>query len=333
MTAATTPPVRAPWRTAWQEALYGEDGFYRSSAPAEHFATSVQGVPGAGEVLAEAVLALARRHGCPAVVDVGAGRGELLGHLRRLEPALRLTGVDVVARPDGLEVDDWLVSPGGAALPPTLTGLRDTLVLAHEWLDVVPCPVAERDTDGVWRAVTVAPDGTEGRGAPLAGPDLAWADRWLGPEVLRAEVGRTRDLAWAELVRRVDLGVVVAVDYGHTRADRPHHGTLTGFRSGREVEPVPDGSCDLTAHVAVDSLQDVTVDHRPTRCHVSRQWEVLRDLLPAPTAPAPTDQPPRELARTDPSAYLAALARRGALAALTAPGGLGSFRWVVAVRG
>ena len=44
------------------------------------------------------------------------------------------------------------------------------------------------------------------------------------------------------------------VDYGHARADRPAAGTLTGYREGRQVAPVPDGSCDLTAHVAMDSL-------------------------------------------------------------------------------
>lgn len=306
------------WQDAWHDALYGPDGFYRRAAPAEHFATSVQGVPGAGEVLAEAVLALAHRHRCTRVVDVGAGRGELLAHLRRLDPDLRLTGVDVVGRPPGLDAD-WRVSPGGHDLPPDLVGLRSCLVLAHEWLDVVPCPVVERDEHGVWRVVTVRRDGTEALGPPLDGEDLDWARRWLDPHVRRAEVGRPRDRAWADLVSRVETGLVVAVDYGHTRAERPVHGTLTGFRSGREVDPVPDGSCDLTAHVAVDSLGGDVV----------RQCDALRDLLPD-TARAPL---PHALARTEPAAYLRGLARRGAVAALTAPGGLGDFRWVSVTRG
>lgn len=305
------------WEDAWAEALYGEHGFYRRASPADHFATSVQGIPGGGELLAEAVLALARRHGCSHVVDVGAGRGELLGHLRRLDPGLRLTGVDVVGRPHGPDVD-WLVSPGGAVLPARLSGLQDCLVLAHEWLDVVPCPVVERDDQGVWRAVTVTRDGTERPGAPLEGDDLAWADRWLDADVHRAEVGRPRDLAWADLVSRVRRGLVVAVDYGHTRADRPRHGTLTGFRCGREVDPVPDGRRDLTAHVAVDSLGG----------HVLRQADILRDLL----SPDPARPPTHALARSEPTAYLRSLARRGALAALTARDGLGGFRWVLAVR-
>lgn len=45
----------------------------------------------------------------------------------------------------------------------------------------------------------------------------------------------------------------MAVDYAHVREARPPFGTLTGFRSGREVRPVPDGSCDLTSHVALDA--------------------------------------------------------------------------------
>lgn len=325
MPVVSTSSARVPWRTAWQRALYGEGGFYRTGAPAEHFATSAQGVPGGGEVLAAAVLALARRHRCTRVVDVGAGRGELLAHLRRLDTGLRLVGVDVGAPPARLDVDDWLVSPGGPDLPDGLTDLRDTLVLAHEWLDVVPCAVVQRDDTGVWRVVTVASDGTEALGPPLDGEDLAWAARWLDDEVGRAEVGRTRDLALADLVSRVRAGVVVAVDYGHTAAGRPREGTLTAFRGGREVTPVPDGSCDLTAHVAVDSLVhhvgSVAGAGAPV---VLTQRQALDDLCPTP--PDPDRQ---GLARRDPTAYLAGLARRAALGALRAPGGLGDFSWVV----
>ena len=313
------------WEDAWHLALYASAGFYRLHAPADHFVTSVQGVPGAGQLLAEAVLALARRHRCTRVVDVGAGRGELLRALRTLDRDLDLLGVDVVAPPPGLDAE-WATSPGGAALPPELRGLRDTLVIAHEWLDVVPAPVVQREDPGVWRVVTVAPDGTESLGPVLDGADLAWAERWLTEDVRRAEIGRTRDQAWADLVGRVDSGVAVAVDYCHTAADRPRHGTLTGFRAGREVAPVPDGSCDLTAHVAVDSLAAATTGAAPT---VLTQAEALRDLLGEHQGRAPD----RALARTAPTAYLEALARRGALTALTAPGGLGGFRWVMATRG
>lgn len=320
-----------PWERAWQDALYGPRGFYRSTPPAAHFATSAQGIPGGGALLATAVAELARRHGCTRVVDVGAGGGELLAHLRRVAPDLHLTGVDVVDRTRP-EVDRWLVSAGGTALPDELHDLTGTLVVAHEWLDVVPCPVVERDEHGVWRAVAVTPDGTESLGSPVEDPDaLAWLARWVPDPVRRAEVGLPREHAAADLLGRVDDGVLLVVDYAHERDDRPPHGTLTGFRDGQQVQPVPDGSCDLTAHVAVDSLRDHLLNDPHllagghVDCELLTQREALADLLRA--APVP-----HELARRDPAAYLEALARRGALRTLTAPGGLGDFRWLVARR-
>ncbi|WP_237768081.1 SAM-dependent methyltransferase [Serinicoccus sp. CNJ-927] len=355
-----TQDTSLSWEAAWQEALYGAGGFYRRSAPAAHFATSAQGIPGGGRVLAEAVAALAARHGCDRVVDVGAGRGELLAELRRVSPALHLTGVDVVARPAGLDVEEWHVAPGGTALPDTLRDLDATLLLAHEWLDVVPCPVVQRDGTGVWRTVEVSRTAQGGRwrdslGAPVEGEELAWVRRWLGdgPEgapagpllrrtgsaavthqrsgtasadesVVRAEVGLPREVAFADVVRRVRSGLVVAVDYGHTAEDRPAHGTLTGFRGGRQVDPVPDGSCDLTAHVAVDALAASLPS--PTGHPVvtpRRQREVLRDLLGDPSAPVP-----HALARDQPRAYLDALARRAAARTLSS-GVLGDFWWLV----
>ncbi|WP_238154327.1 SAM-dependent methyltransferase [Ornithinimicrobium sufpigmenti] len=313
-----------PWEVAWQDSLYGPGGFYRHHAPAEHFVTSAQGLPGAGRILAEAVLALARTYGCRRVVDLGAGRGELLAQLRSLAPDLHLTGVDVVPAPAALEVDRWLVSPGGATLPDALEDLHDTLVLAHEWLDVVPCHVVEREegTAAGWRSVLVTVDGDEHPGPAPVGPDLGWARRWLSPEVRRAEIGRSRDRAFADLLSRVRSGLVVVVDYGHTAEDRPRHGTLTGFRDGREVAPVPDGGCDLTAHVAFDSLAQ-----EAGACRLTRQGAVLRELVGDPTDPVP-----HHLASTDPQGYLAAVARRAALTALTTRGGLGDFRWLLAPR-
>ncbi len=333
MSAPAPPDSATPWDRAWQEALYAADGFYRQGAPAAHFATSARGIPGAGPLLAEAVVALAHRHGCDRVVDVGCGRGELLAQVRTLDASLHLTGVDVVPRPSTLEVDAWLVSPGGAALPRGLRDLERTLVVAHEWLDVVPCPVVARDDAGVWRSLDVAPDGTEELGPVVHGEDLAWVRRWLddGPGRAedrapdrRGEVGRPREAALADLLGRVRSGLVVVVDYGHTADDRPRGGTLTGFRAGREVTPVPDGTCDLTAHVAVDALlASLGTSPATDPPQLVRQREVLHDLLGDPGPPVP-----HALARTDPQAYLDALARRAALTTLTS-GALGDFWWLL----
>lgn len=308
------------WDEAWQEALYGHEGFYRRAAPAEHFATSAQGLGSSGLVLAQALLELAARHGLTHIVEVAAGHGELLAAIAAGgQQGVALTGVDIVGRPSDLPPEvGWLRSPGGAALPESLTNLTSVLVVAHEWLDVVPCPVAERDPGGSWRHVMVDASGAERPGEPAAGEDLAWLSRHVPDHVERAEIGLPRDTAYANLVSRVETGLVLAIDYGHTASTRPRAGTLTGYRDGTQVPPVPDGTCDLTAHVAVDSL---AADQRQT------QREALHDLL------GPARLPPHELSRTDPTAYLTALTRANALATLTAREGLGGFWWATSLRG
>lgn len=308
------------WQAAWQAALYGADGFYRRpEGPAGHFTTSAQGIPGTGPVLAEAVLALADRHGLSTIVEIGAGRGELLRELHGLDRTRSLQGVDVVDRPGDLpDPVDWLRSPGGPGLPAELAGLDEVLVIAHEWLDVVPCPVVVRSPMGPWRYVTVDPvTGDERADEAASGADLDWLGTHVPDHVRRAEIGRPRDTAYADLCSRVLRGLVVAVDYGHTREDRPVEGTLIGYRDGASVPPVPDGSCDLTAHVAIDSLG---------ADRLVRQRDILHDLL------GRWPLPDHDLARTDPSAYLLGLQRANVLATLTAPTGLGGFWWATTLR-
>ena len=132
---------------------------------------------------------------------------------------------------------------------------------------------------------------------------------------MRAEIGRPRDEAWGSAVGTLRAGLAVAVDYAHVRDARPLFGTLTGFRAGREVQPVPDGSCDITAHVALDAcaLPGATL---------TTQREALADLGVWAT------RPPLSLASTDPTAYVRALAAAGEAAELTARPGLGDFGWL-----
>ena len=127
-------------------------------------------------------------------------------------------------------------------------------------------------------------------------------------------MGRARDEAWADLVSRVDSGTLVAVDYGHTGTARPAGGTLTAYASGQLTTPVPDGSCDLTAHVAVDTLDADVV--RPQR-------EALQALGLTGATPA------HALARADPRAYLAGLEHASTEAQLLDRDGFGGFWWAV----
>lgn len=303
------------WREAWGEALYGVDGFYRRhEGPAGHFTTSAHGELGA--VLAEAVALLADQTGVCRVVDVACGRGELLRRLHDRRPDLELVGVDVVDRPRDLPAAvEWLRSPGGAALPDGLRGL-DAVVIAHEWLDVVPCTVAEVDDDGALREVLVDAHGTETLGGDLTADDRAWADAWWPTTTPgeRVEIGLSRDLAWRDLLSRSGSGVTIAVDYGHTRTARPSHGTLTAYREGQLTDAVPDGLRDLTAHVATDSLG---ADEVLTQ----------RDLLHRLGLTARTPEHAR--AGTDPLGYVRDLGRASTIAALTDPHGLGGFHWAM----
>jgi SAM-dependent MidA family methyltransferase len=312
------PMTWTSWTQAWDRALYGEDGFYHQLAgPAGHFSTASQGMPQIGELLAGALVELMDQQGLQTLVDVGCGRGELLEQVHRLCPQVRCVGVDVIARPQLSNPIGWLRSPGGERLPDELDALSDTLVFANEWLDVVPCPIAELDEDGELREVLVnTPTGDERLGDPVSGTDRQWAQAFwpVGPLEPgdRVEIGTTRDRAWENLVSRVRSGLAVAVDYGHTIDSRPAPGTLTGFRAGRQVLPIPDGSCDLTAHVAMDSLtHEELVDQRTA----------LRQLG------VNGRTPPHDLARSHPAAYLRDLSTASAATALTARGGLGDFMW------
>ncbi|MFF0434685.1 SAM-dependent methyltransferase [Streptomyces sp. NPDC004327] len=237
-----------------ERALYGPGGFFlRPEGPAGHFRTSVHASP----LFAGAVARLLARTAAEldtdevAFTDVGAGRGELLrGVLAAAPPGLRLRayGVERAVRPAGLDPRiTWT-----DRIPDGERGL----LFANEWLDNVPVDVAQVDEDGTVRYVEVRADGTERPGAVVTGADAAWLERWwpLGRPGERAEIGRPRDAAWAAAVGSLAAGTAIAVDYAHLlRTGRPPFGTLTAFRDGREVPAIPDGSRDLTAHVALDA--------------------------------------------------------------------------------
>ncbi|WP_327033662.1 SAM-dependent methyltransferase [Micromonospora ureilytica] len=383
------------WRDAMSRALYGPGGFFVAGAgPADHFRTSVHASPAFTSALLRLISEVDSTLGHPPrfdVVDVGAGRGELLraihqavggavGVSARLSPdepssvaarpsladRIRFTAVEYAHRPENLpEEITWT-----AEIPTKITGV----LLATEWLDNVPLDIAAHTEDG-WRYLLVDPtSGTETIGDPVSPADLEWLTKWwlspasplstdsdpsLGvagtdptsgsesgfgaarpaqgssltarsrpgcPETPhsdhRAEIGRTRDEAWADAVSKIERGLAVAVDYGHLRENRPVHGTLTGYRGGRQVPPVPDGSSDVTAHVAMDSV--ASAGAAVARCAYSLvlQREALRALG------ADGGRPSLSLAGTDPVGYVRALAAASAVAELTDPAGLGGHLWL-----
>ncbi|MFT2017878.1 SAM-dependent methyltransferase [Streptomyces sp. 796.1] len=254
------------------------------------------------------------------------------GVARGLVGRLRPCAVERAERPAGLDPRiEWLPE---LPAPGSLTGL----LIANEWLDNVPLDVVEVAADGMPRLVRVAPDGTERLGGPVSAADAAWLAAWwpLGPEPgLRAELGAPRDAAWARAVACLDAGLAIAVDYAHERAERPPYGTLTGFRAGREVRPVPDGSCDLTAHVALDACAAAgaraagaaeTPTPTPGRGAAAPTIRTQRAALHALGVQG--RRPPLAQASSDPVGYLRALGAAGAAAELTDPAGLGRFRWL-----
>jgi SAM-dependent MidA family methyltransferase len=301
------------WRQAMAEALYGPGGFYRSSgAPGRHFRTAAHTSP----LWPRAWLTFAERvyDALPAaerdeftVVDMGAGGGELIGGLASIAPpAWRLVGVDLAPRPEALtDRVEWHAAP-----PADVVGL----VVAVEWLDVVPVDVAERTADG-WRLVQVDGDGAERLGPPATAADAAWLDRWW-PGAGRAEIGRSRDEAWRDLAGRLRRGVAVAVDYAVV-PERDVGGTLTGYRDGRQVRPVPDGSMDLTAHVHMQSCAG-------NGARLMTQREALKRLGVDGRVPPYGG---------DPGRYAMALSDASNAAELLDPDGLGGFTWLVETRG
>jgi SAM-dependent MidA family methyltransferase len=352
------------WREAMRTALYGPGGFYaRGEPPSRHFRTSAHVSP----AYAGAMLGLLREAdaalGHPArldLVDVGAGRGELLGQLlglideasrpgrdpdeasrpgrdrdeatpprrdryeasrlgrdRGLAARINARAVEIAPRPAGLDPRiGWQASP-----PDAITGL----VIASEWLDNIPLDVAELTPDGPRLVLVETGSGAERPGPPPRPADLAWSRTWwpLHAPGDRAELGRTRCQAWAGVVRRISRGLAVTADYGHLRAGRPRQGTLTGYRDGRVVRAIPDGSRDITAHVALDACAAAGQAAGATATVLTTQRRALRALG------VTGRRPPVARAGADPLGYARALCRASEEAELIDAHGLGAFGWLV----
>jgi SAM-dependent MidA family methyltransferase len=356
------------WRAAMQEALYGSGGFYaRGECPAAHFRTSVHASPRYAAAVLDLLREVDRSLGHPGrldLVDIGAGQGELLTQVLSMarhlpdDPATpslaqRISphAVDLTPRPAALDGQiRWhRPEPSRITGPPRITGL----VIANEWLDTIPLDVAELAGDGP-RLVLVDPATCAERPGPLAdGADQAWLRRWWPLRRVgdRAEIGVPRCAAWADVVGRLEAGLALGADYGHVRTDRPAQGTLAGYRDGRPVRPIPDGSRDITAHVAIDACAAAgetaacTAARETAACTAAGEVAACAAAGAGSAATARTlltsqraalralglrgSRPPVALARADPAGYLAALRRASEEAELTDAGGLGGFSWLL----
>ncbi|HVF19831.1 MAG TPA: SAM-dependent methyltransferase [Mycobacteriales bacterium] len=325
-----------PWREAMHEALYGDGGFYHRAegGPGHHFRTSSTASPH----FARALLRLAAHVDASldfpdpfVLVEVAAARGALLTTLAtlaaeeapQLAPRLRLVGVEVAARPPQLDLSiEWVADLGDVVPRPV------GLLVANEWLDNVVVDVVEQTLHGAG-LVEVAADGTERVGRGVDVEQQRWLDEWwpLCDDGERAELGGFRDEAWRQAVARMGRGVAVCIDYAHTLPEREaglwSAGTLTGYREGRQVPPVPDGSCDLTAHVTIDSVEAAGLLGGASASLLTDQRTALRALG------LRGGRPSVEMAWTDPRGYLLALSGAGQEAELIARDGLGDFRWLV----
>jgi SAM-dependent MidA family methyltransferase len=236
---------------------------------------------------------------------------------RGLAGRIAACAVEVAPRPAGLDPRiRWQPAP-----PAGITGL----VMASEWLDNIPLNVVELTPAGP-AVVQVDPATAAERAlGPPAPEDLAWIRAWWPLRACgeRAEVGTTRCAAWAGVIRNIDRGVAVAVDYGHVKADRPACGTLTGYLGGRAVPAVPDGTRDITAHVALDACAATGTAAGAARTVLTTQRAALRELgLDA-------RRPPLALAASDPAGYARALCEASQDAELVDATGLGGFGWLI----
>jgi len=320
------------WRAAMTEALYGAEGFFRrpDGGAAAHFRTSAIASPLFGTAILRLLVAVDEALGRPGrldLIDIGAGSAHLLRRLAILAPAymaqrMHLGAVEVTARP--MDLPDHIAWYDRLPPPGSVTGL----LLATEWLDNVPLDIAQVDDAGSLRYVLVEPaTGHEVVGGHVAEADAAWATRWWSEtpwkEGTRVELGGPRDEAWASAVASLGRGVALTVDYGHMWYDRPPAGTLTGFRAGRATLPVLDGSCDITAHVAVDAVCAAGEAVAGQAAALITQRQALQGLGVDST------RPPLVLANRDPAGYVRALSAATQAAELMDTDGLGGHYWVL----
>ena len=183
----------------------------------------------------------------------------------------------------------------------------------------MPLDIVEYTPEGP-RLMLVDAEGNERPGPEPAEADLAWLARWWPERGGRAEVGRSRDEAWARLVGRLEARGRRRRRLLPRRGDPAAHSRRIPPRHGGLARP-----------------------RRVLRRHRARRAGRLRGARPGDRPHHPAGgparlgvsgrRPDRELAFSDPRAYLAELSRAGEAAELTDPDGLGGFGWLMQAKG
>jgi SAM-dependent MidA family methyltransferase len=280
-----------PWVEAWTRSA---NTFYSGQWPADHFATAPSQSTAVAEGLVHHLTHVVEHlhdggyFGVIDVCEVGGGDGTLMSQVLALaglqHPTVTFCARVIELRPRPSHVAstiEWIHGPVETHLPESIRGL----IFAHEVLDDVPLTLAQYDESLTLRQVLVnSATGDEDLGAPISANDGEWVSRWWPHQSVggRVEIGAARDQVWAAIASSVSTGIAIAIDYAHTHEQRSlgafAPGTLTGFRHGYPCQPVPDGSMNITAHVALDACAvaaERACTARPVTTALSSQRDVL----------------------------------------------------------
>jgi SAM-dependent MidA family methyltransferase len=251
-----------PFERFMEIALYDPDGFFGGrtlrSQKSGDFLTSPEVSRLFGETLARYVERVRNEIGEPfRLVEVAAGSGSLL---RPLLEALDVEALAVEASPAARQALHNLVEVR-SELPETIRGV----VMANELLDNLPMALVQR-VGGAWRERWV---GVEGTDLTFVDTDpreevLAWLDDYAG----RVDEGGWVEVQlearrWvADVLRRLEAGALLLIDYGDTAENllsRRKDGTLRTYRA-HHLGPHPldePGETDITADVNFTALLDL----------------------------------------------------------------------------
>lgn len=319
------------WAEAWDHA---NAIFYGREIPRDHFETSVHPGPELAWALASLAVDTDERLGNPArfdLIDVGAGDGELMSALltilREMSPELarRCAPVAVDLRPPS-DLDPrvtWWVGDALQVLHHRCALDINGMVMAHEWLDDLAADIVESVESGDLHYINVDVDsGLESLGEPVGDDEQrAWLHRWWWPVIGRAEIGLSRDRAWQQLCSVINRGRAVAIDYSHTWQERSQgdfaRGTVRAYRDGRRVQVIPNGSSNITAHVALDACAEA----------VGGSWTLSNQRTALSRMSAPMPDPAQ--ADENPAVYAEQLQTHLRLQALRRIPGPGTMTWLI----